>query len=653
MRWIIRLVVAFLLVAGLGLAGLFLLPGDRIARLAGEQITKATGRSVSMSGDVRPSFYPQLGVSTGRVEVANADWSDAGPMLVAEKLSIGVDLWALIGGTVKVGRVEAVSPRIMLEKNKDGQVNWDFSSAIAANSTSSRDQKSAVKPFSLERALITDGALSYVDHGTGARAALTEVTADLSLPEFTGPVALDLSARMDGQPFRAKLGISGFGDFIEGAVSPVALSLQAGGSDIAFDGQAGIAPVAATGVLKADISDPVAVMALAGLGPPDLPKGLGQSIGVSGNVTYTDGGTVTLREGVIRLDQNRLAGSADLFLDKTLRINGQFTTEALDLSALGIGAGAGGSAAAPSAGWSRSVIDVSGLSALDAEVSLAATSVDLGAVELGKTRLLFTNDRGRAVFDLAEMQVYGGGLTGQFVVNGRGGLSVGADLNATGIKIEPLLSALADYDRLSGATDFRVKFLASGNSMDALANSLSGSGGFSIGKGELRGFDLAGMIRTLDANYEGAGAKTIFDSIEASFTMDKGVLYNDDLLLKAPVLIATGEGQVGIGSRTLNYRITPTKLLKADGSAQVRVPVLVSGSWAKPKFTLDLKSLADEKLAAEKEKIEAKARAKVEEKLQKDLGVTVEEGQSVEDALKQKLEEEAAKGLLKLLGKRN
>ena len=62
--------------------------------------------------------------------------------------------------------------------------------------------------------------------------------------------------------------------------------------------------------------------------------------------------------------------------------------------------------------------------------------------------------------------------------------------------------------------------------------------------------------------------------------------------------------------------------------------------------------MADEKAAlkarAEEERLaaEARAKAKVEEK----LGVTREEGESIEDAAKRKLEEEAKKGLLKLLG---
>ncbi|WP_283178405.1 hypothetical protein [Gemmobacter sp. 24YEA27] len=77
-------------------------------------------------------------------------------------------------------------------------------------------------------------------------------------------------------------------------------------------------------------------------------------------------------------------------------------------------------------GWPRDHIDVSALGLVDANISLAANSVDLGVVKFGETRFMLTIDRARAVFDLRQLAAYGGAVSGEFVVNGRGGLSVGA-----------------------------------------------------------------------------------------------------------------------------------------------------------------------------------------------------------------------------------
>ena len=80
------------------------------------------------------------------------------------------------------------------------------------------------------------------------------------------------------------------------------------------------------------------------------------------------------------------------------------------------------------------------------------------------------------------------------------------------------------------------------------------------------------------------------------------------------------------------------------------MPLLITGPWAKPKFRLDLETVAQEKLDAEAAKLKLKAEAAVAEQ----LGLQPLEGESLEDAGRRKLndaiEDEAAKALEKLLG---
>ena len=302
------------------------------------------------------------------------------------------------------------------------------------------------------------------------------------------------------------------------------------------------------------------------------------------------------------------------------------------------------------AGWPKDRIDVSGLGAVDAAVALVAGSVDLGLLKLGETRLMITLDRARAVFDIRQMTAYGGAVTGEFVVNGRGGLSVGGKLSLAGLQMQPLLSDLSGWDRLIGQGNLTLNFLGVGNSVDEIMQGLKGDGTLSLGKGELRGLDIAGMLRTLDPGFVGEGQKTIFDGAAGSFSIAGGVLSNSDLKLVAPYLTATGSGEVGLGARDLNYRLRPTALAGEDGTGGVMVPLLITGSWAKPRFTLDLESIAREKMEAEAKAVEerlraeaaaaeAKAKAELEAKLQEELGVEAMEGESLEDAVRRRAEE--------------
>ncbi|MCK4712989.1 MAG: AsmA family protein, partial [Marinosulfonomonas sp.] len=330
----------------------------------------------------------------------------------------------------------------------------------------------SIPAFSMERRLIRGATLTYIDHATGEKIILDDLDVELRLPDFAGRGDLSLSARMNGQAVSLNADVAAFGRLLNGGVSQMAATVQAGGSKITLDGKAGISPLAADGVLNADIADMAALFGAVGVGAPDLPKGMGRTIAVSGKITYTAEGTAHLRNGKIKLDQNVFSGEADLFLtgDRP-RLNASFTADALDFSVLAASVDGTGENVAVAEGWSKDIIDVSGLGALDARVSLAAGSVDLGTVKLGATAVVATLERSRMVFDLSRAQSYDGEVTGQFVMNGRGGLSVGGDLTATGLAMTPLLRDLADYERLVGTGDMRLKFLGVGNSVNAIMNS--------------------------------------------------------------------------------------------------------------------------------------------------------------------------------------
>ena len=635
MRWVIRSVFALLLLGILAVGAVLLIPAEKIAGIAVSKFNSLTGRVLTIDGSVKPSFWPQLGVTTGPVTISNAEWSKAGPMVEAKGLSISVDMAALIGGTVKITGIEATSPVVRLERSASGQENWVFGGD--AGGTVSAATPGVGAGFTLDKAVITGGSFSFVDHAAGSHFAVEDVSGTVRIPSFTGRADVDLTGAMTGQAFGAVLAIGGFQDFLDGKVGPLDLSLTAGKSKVDFKGRAGWNPMAAEGDLVAKLADLKAVMALAGQAAPALPQGLGaKSVLVAGAVTLTPEMSLHLRGGKLALDGN-------------------------DLAALAGGEGGGASGGAAAAGWPKGKIDVSALGAMDAAVALSAQSVDLGLVKFGATQAVITNERSRAVVDLRKVAAYDGVISGNFVVNGRGGLSVGGDLSFAGMNLQPLLRDFSGYERLLGTGDLRVKFLGSGGSISAIMQGLEGSGTLALSNGEIRGLDIAGMLRTLDTSYVGEGQKTIFEALGGTFVINKGVLSNDDLVLKSPYITAKGAGKVGLGARDLNYRIKATALADDQGAGGINVPLVISGPWAKPKYALDLQALADEHLAEEKAKLEAAAKEKAAKleadakaKLKEQLGIEQQQGESLEDAAKRRVQEalddEARKALEKLLG---
>ena len=660
MRWIVRIGVGLAVLVLLAAGVLALIPAERVAGAAAAKFESLTGRKLVLEGGVSPTLWPYLGVKTGPVSIANAAWSEEGPMLQAEALTIEINLSALIGGEVRILGIDALRPRIVLERAADGQENWVFGGA--AGGTVSAATPGVGQAYSLDRGVIREGSFLFIDHGAGTRVALDAIEAEAAIPEFTGPLTLVGTAVSGGQAVALTATAGVYSAFTEGRVVPLSAELVAGGSTVTFDGRLGTMPLVAEGALVADLGDIGAVAGLAGVAAPALPQGFGaQGLTVKGQMTLAEGGALYLRGAEIVADGNELTGDLDLTQGKARpKLSAQ-----LKAGALVLGGGDGVGEGAKAGGWSEAVMDVSGLGGLDMAVALVAPSVAVGAVKRGPVGVTLTVERGRAVFDIREMAAYGGQITGEFVVNGRGGLSVGGDLKFAGLAMQPLLTDLAGYARLVGTGDLEVQFLGVGNSVDAIMRSLKGQGSLELGKGELRGLDVAGMLRTLDMGYVGEGQKTIFDGMAATFTMAEGVATNADLKLVAPYVTASGAGEVGIGARTLDYRLRPTAMAGEDGSGGVMVPLLITGTWADPQFQLDLEGIAREKMAAEAKALEervkaalkeaeAKAKADLEAKLKEELGVEVLPGESAEDAAKRRaaeaLDEEARRVLEGILG---
>ncbi|MEL7117361.1 MAG: AsmA family protein, partial [Pseudomonadota bacterium] len=497
MRWIFRLLGIVVLLVVLGIGALFVLPTERIAALATDQFEKATGRALTLSGEVRPTLWPELGVRTGPVTLANAEWSENGPMLEADGLSIGVDTAALWGGAVRVREVELIAPTILLERRADGTGNWEFGTSAAegptgaTSSTETAPQSTGAEApdrlaVSLDKAAITNGRIIYLDYGLDARTEVSAINGTAQLDDLNGPAAIEVTGQVRGQSVAITASVDALETFLSNGATGLEASGKIGGSTFVFDGRAGLTPLAAGGAINVELVDQAAVFGLIGASAPDLPQGLGREIRAEGDLTYTETG-VTLRNAAIKLDDNVLSGDIDVTLADRPKITASLSAGNLNFSSLAPPPTEGGTSAATTtaeptaAGWPTDRIDVSALQAVDADISLDDFGVDLGRIVLGRTRALINLDRGRAVTDIVGIEAYGGKIGGSFVVNSRGGLSARTNLTASSVAIQPLLQDLAGYNRLIAEGDVTLNILAIGDTVDALMRSLDGDMAMAFG----------------------------------------------------------------------------------------------------------------------------------------------------------------------------
>ena len=648
MKWIIRAIGILLLILAVAVGSLFLLPADRIARIAADQLHNLTGREVTITGDVGLTFWPVLGVTAGGLEVGNADWAKDGAMLSAANAAIGVDAMALIRGEIKITNIEAQSPTIRLEQRRDGRASWQFSDGGGAASIETAPSAPArsPRPLTIQRLDITDATLIYDAEGADL-VRFAGVDLSLDWPERAGDAVIKAALRPAADRVTIEATIDRFDQFLNGDIRPLRARVDTKGGGVTLAGRAGLSGAVA-GDLWFKTSNTERFLAALGVGAVALPQGLGKTTDIRLDLTLTPDRRLALRDVVADLGGNALTGAADITLNGTPDVNAQFNVGTLDLTgfarsdtsgSLAPASGTAAPAPASSSGWSTAPIDASALAGFNGEIALRADSIDLGTLSLGATRVLLRNDRSRLVAELREIRAYAGVISGEFVINNRNGLSVGGALNAQSIAMQPLLQQTAGLGRFHGTGDAEVSFLGSGASLNAIMRSLSGSGAVNVGRGHIDGIDLDALM----GNFDVEGGTTVFDSLAATFDMDQGVLRNDDLLMQLPNFTATGTGQVGLGAQTLDYTVTP-KALQVNGDRGLAIPVRIFGPWAAPQIKPDLQAAVDMNFAKEKEK----ARQKLNEKLEEELGVSRQDGQSVEDALKQKVEDELRRGLFKL-----
>lgn len=641
MKWIFRAVGLLVVIVAVAVVSILFLPADRVARIAAEQLRGLTGRDVSITGDVALTFWPVLGVRAGGLEIGNADWAEQGPMLEAANVAIGVDAMALLQGEIRVTNIEAESPTIRLEQRADGRASWVFADAGAAaeaeevetQPTPSTSSPAATRAFSVERVTVTDATLIYDAEG---RDLISYEGVDLTLdwPERLGPAEIAAVLRPAAMPVTIDAVIGGFGDFIAGETQTIEAAVTTAAGALNFDGR-GDTGGAVAGDMTFKTANTDAFLRALGLPGADLADNLGRQVDLSTALTLTPDLKLALRDLVIGLGTNRITGAADIALTDVPQVNAQLDVGNLVLASdspapentAGSGSGGGGGEAAAS-GWPKTPIDASGLAAFNGEIVLTAQSIDLGQFDLGATRALLRNERSRMVFELRDVAAYGGNLTGEFVVNNRAGLSVGGSLAAQAIQMQPLLNAAAELDRLTGQGNAQLSFLGSGGSVDAIMRSLSGDGSVQIGRGTIQGIDLDRLMRSGDTS----GGTTVFDSLGGTWTIASGVLSNSDLLLQLKNYQASGAGTVGLGTQTIDYTFTPVAL-RANSGQGVSIPVRFTGPWSDISIRPDVEAALKAEADAKVDELENKAKEKINER----LGISGQEGQSTEDAIKDQL----------------
>jgi AsmA protein len=307
------------------------------------------------------------------------------------------------------------------------------------------------------------------------------------------------------------------------------------------------------------------------------------------------------------LDGGQFSGwaSADLAGKPLIKLD-------LNFQRLALGAPSRGKPATsqPAKPWSGEPFDLAGLNYVDAQIRMSAAELKVGDARIAPAAIDAALEGGVLKAQFSHLGAYGGEADGEFTVD------VSADHPAymlrsdlVGVRALPLLSGLADFDKIDGKMQAKLSFRASGVSQRAIMAGLSGTASIAFQDGAIRDLNIAKMIRaltsgTLSGWQQGRDQTTDLTQLSASFRIDQGQATTSDLMLAGPLVRMTGAGTVDLAAKTLAFRVEPKLVMTTEGQGSAAnpvglgIPVAIEGPWAEPRIYPDVAGMLDNPDAA-------------------------------------------------------
>ena len=202
----------------------------------------ATGRELSIGGDISFSVLPTPTLAVEEVTLANIAGASETPLLHLKRLDAQISLLPLLTGKIEIARFELEQPEIFLEITPEGQNNWTFTSAprnddapVADTSDDQPATNGSAPDIRLDELNIRNGAVTYANRQTDTQLQVTGIKATLSANSLQGPFTIDASINLNGMPLALEASI---GSLAGTRATPVTatLNIDSGKGRIDFRG---------------------------------------------------------------------------------------------------------------------------------------------------------------------------------------------------------------------------------------------------------------------------------------------------------------------------------------------------------------------------------------------------------------------------------
>ena len=155
-------------------------------------VNKATGRVLTIEGDIHLSIFPWLGAELGAMRLSNAPGFGDEPFAQIGAAAVKVKLLPLLCKEVEVDEVTLNGLRLSLRRDANGHTNWED---LAGKKAEEKPDTGAAGPvlasFALGGINLRDADIVWDDRAAATRYEISKLNL------HTGPVTLDQPVRID------------------------------------------------------------------------------------------------------------------------------------------------------------------------------------------------------------------------------------------------------------------------------------------------------------------------------------------------------------------------------------------------------------------------------------------------------------------------
>ena len=636
-------------------------------------VEKATGRKLTLDGDLELAVFPTIRIAVGSATLSNAPGFGDEPMARIGGATLSLGLLPLLAQRIEVSQARLSGLELNLARDRRGTNNWQDLSGSTATEGAAPAADSAGGSASLDLGIgaveIADAHIVWNDAAAGSRWELTDfdMTAEGFGPDKRFPLEMQFSLAGADVAVRVavstqatlaladneyrldalKVTVDGGGEGWPGDPSKAVLAFESLVANLADETLAlngltlDFLGLSMVGSLQGQhlMSD----LALAGavdireFAPRDLLERFGVNVATADDAVLTrasakanfiyNSNEIGLRGMTLMLDDSTLTGRAGL---QGERITYDLIVDEINIDRY-----------LPPSATDEGPAEEGSLDAVDLPLEVMRTVDARGELKFGKAKfsnLTLTN----AAFALTaanggvrltpSAELYGGRTTGEIR------LQVEADAarmtfeqNLDDVNLAALGQDLLGSQDITGTGDVRLKLVAAGSNLGEMRRGLDGDVGFSVTNGSLEGIDLWYELRRGRARLDNAelpergdaARRTTFSSLSATGVVEDALLTNRDLNGKLDFMTIDGTGTVNLLDDKIDFDL---KAMLVDGPvlqsdpdmakmAGSTLPLRVTGTIDAPSVLPDFKAIVRARVTQEVQERVDEQREEVQEEV--------------------------------------